>query len=43
MKNGEGVLYLSNGERFEGEFIDDSIDGPGCFLRKNGQKIKGIW
>ncbi len=43
MKNGRGILYLSNGQRFEGHFIGDSVEGPGIFYCKNGQKITGNW
>lgn len=32
-KNGNGVLYLSNGERFEGEFVNDAIHGEGIFIK----------
>lgn len=43
MKNGKGVLYLSNGERFEGTFVADIVEGPGIFYCLNGQKIVGNW
>lgn len=42
-KNGRGVLLLSNGERFEGAFQDDLIQGQGTFYSLDGEIIKGEW
>lgn len=33
---------LSNGEYFEGTFVNDIVEGPGVFYLKN-KTIKGIW
>jgi hypothetical protein len=43
MKHGWGVLYLSNGEYFEGEFKSDYADGVGTFVTKQGNQIRGRW
>lgn len=43
MKNGKGTLFLSNGEKFEGTFVADSVEGPGVFYCRNGSKINGVW
>ena len=42
-KNGEGKLYLSNGEIFEGHFREDMVWGDGVLNRRDGTKIKGSW
>lgn len=42
-KNGFGKLFLANGEYFEGEFVNDSIDGNGDFYRLKGGVITGEW
>jgi hypothetical protein len=43
MKSGWGVLSLSNGEFFEGEFKDDYADGQGTFTTVHGNKVSGRW
>jgi hypothetical protein len=43
MKKGKGILYLSNGEYFQGMFEDDVIQGEGMFFKKNKEIFKGIW
>jgi hypothetical protein len=35
-KEGQGTLYLSNNEKFEGFFIADLVSGPGKFFKRNG-------
>lgn len=35
-KEGNGILYLSNGERLEAYFLGDLVCGPGVFYKKNG-------
>ncbi|CAK73287.1 unnamed protein product (macronuclear) [Paramecium tetraurelia] len=42
-KEGQGTLYLSNGDRFEGNFLQDLINGPGRYIKKNGQIISAKW
>jgi hypothetical protein len=36
-------LYLSNGERLEGEFHEDKVDGDGILYRGDGSSVKGKW
>lgn len=43
MKHGWGVLYLSNGEYFEGEFKNDFADGKGTFFTRTGAQVRGLW
>ena len=42
MKHGKGTLVLENGEKFEGQFKDDLVNGLGIFYGQNG-KISGKW
>ena len=43
MKTGKGILYLSNGERYEGEFESDSVHGEGIFMNRKGERVPGRW
>ena len=38
-----GRLVLSNGEKYEGDFNKDMIDGKGVFYTMDGTKILGEW
>ncbi|CAD8212774.1 unnamed protein product [Paramecium pentaurelia] len=40
---GNGTLYLTNGECYEGQFNDGMIEGKGVFMTQDGQQIDGIW
>ncbi|CAD8067168.1 unnamed protein product [Paramecium sonneborni] len=42
-KEGQGVLYLSNGDKFEGNFLQDLVSGPGKYIKANGQFVSGRW
>lgn len=42
MKEGHGVLVLENGEKYDGEFQQDFVHGPGTFYGKK-EHIEGIW
>jgi len=42
-KHGYGKLEFVNGDKYEGMFKDDMIDGKGIFIRKNGENLNGIW
>jgi len=42
-KEGEGKLYLSNGEVIEGLFKDDCINGYAKFTNLLGEKVEGYW
>ena len=38
---GNGRLVLSNGERYEGTFRNDILDGKGIFYTMEGKKVLG--
>ncbi|CAD8063264.1 unnamed protein product [Paramecium sonneborni] len=42
-KEGQGTLYLSNGDKFEGNFLQDLVSGPGKYIKSNGQFVSGRW
>ena len=42
MKQGKGILFLSNGEYLQGTFDHDMVEGFGTFYLTNG-KIRGTW
>ena len=42
-KSGSGVLVLSNGEEFIGNFQRDMAEGYGEFTKINGEVQKGVW
>ena len=42
-KEGYGLMYFSNGEKYIGEFKNDKISGEGNFYAKNGAIINGKW
>ena len=37
MRNGLGCLELKNGQRYEGDFLNNVIEGFGIFKRTNGE------
>jgi hypothetical protein len=41
MVNGKGIIYLSNGEVYVGEFKDDEINGNGKYTFANGEVYVG--
>ncbi len=41
-KEGFGVLVLTNGEVYEGEFVNDTVHGKGTFRSEKKEK-KGVW
>jgi hypothetical protein len=43
MKDGQGTLYLSNGETFRGQFESDQPNGEGIFKNVRGELINGFW
>ena len=43
LKEGNGILYLVNGEKFVGEFKADMVNGNGTYHKLNGEVIKGYW
>ena len=42
-KNGYGILYHVNGDKYEGQYKDDKFDGNITLYKSNGLKIKGIF
>ena len=42
-KDGFGMLYLTNGEKYAGNFIDDLISGYGTYYKMDGSSISGYW
>ncbi|CAD8082848.1 unnamed protein product [Paramecium sonneborni] len=42
-KEGQGTLYLSNGEKFCGQFFKDYINGFGLFHTQNQKLVEGRW
>ncbi|CAD8119841.1 unnamed protein product [Paramecium sonneborni] len=42
-KNGPGTLYLSNNEVFQGNFINNVIEGKGQFLTIDKHIVRGVW
>lgn len=40
-KHGKGVLNLSDGNSFEGEFLNNKLDGYGLYRSTDGSEFKG--
>lgn len=40
---GPGVIYMSNGEKFEGNFINDLAEGRGKYSTLDWKDVEGIW
>jgi hypothetical protein len=43
VKEGQGTLYLSNGESYRGEFENDQPHGKGQFKNIRGEGVVGFW
>jgi hypothetical protein len=43
LRNGVGLLKLTNGEQYEGQFQQDIPNGEGVYVMSNGEKVKGTW
>lgn len=41
--HGKGIMTLSNGEKFEGTFVEGMIDGYGKFTSIDYKVTTGIW
>jgi hypothetical protein len=37
------VEEYANGDRYEGEFVEDKPEGPGTLTKKSGEVIQGTW
>ena len=42
-KDGYGKIQLTNGEVFEGTFVEDAIEGEGRYYPMKNQPIVGLW
>jgi hypothetical protein len=36
-------MYLTNGEKYIGQFKDDNMHGKGQYFCQNGNIIEGVW
>lgn len=43
LRSGFGVLHLTNGEKYTGNFRSDKIHGYGTFYTMSGEIINGYW
>ena len=43
LKNGQGTLFLTNGEYYEGGFEEDYAHGEGVYHTVNGELVQGRW
>ena len=41
--SGFGTLFFDDGEKFSGCLKKGVIDGYGCFYRRNGELVSGLW
>jgi hypothetical protein len=41
--HGEGVIFLTNGEKFHGLFSEGAIHGEGAYTTVDSKVIKGVW
>ena len=42
-KSGFGIINFTNGDRFEGRFDNDIVNGSGTYFYQNEKTIQGIW
>lgn len=42
-KEGQGIMYFCNSEKYLGQFFRDHIHGEGIYIKNNAQVIKGYW
>jgi hypothetical protein len=42
-RNGVGVYFFSNGDKYHGAFTDEKMDGKGVYECHDGSKIVGTW
>lgn len=43
LRNGYGVLYLKNKERYQGQWKNNDKQGQGYYYYANGEFYKGSW
>ena len=41
MKNGKGIFYYAEGDKYDGEWKDDKLHGKGIFYFIDGGKYDG--
>ena len=41
--HGEGILKLSTGSIYKGNFFEGKFDGKGKFIWSNGEEYEGEW
>ena len=42
-REGKGIMYYNNGDRYEGNWKNDKKEGKGIYYYNNGKKKEGIW
>ena len=42
-RNGKGTHIYDDGNRYEGEWVDDLMRGKGTYYYKNGEMYVGDW
>jgi hypothetical protein len=44
LREGQGVMYLMNGDSYKGNWVKNMMDGQGkYFYRSEGQEYDGLW
>ena len=43
LKEGRGIFYWNNGDKYEGDWKSDKPEGKGILLLNNGDKYEGDW
>lgn len=43
LRHGDGVIFFSDGSRFEGSFVRGLRDGSGILYKSDGTVIRGLW
>ena len=42
IRDGKGIMYYNNGDRYEGDFRNDKKDGKGIYYYNNGDRSMGV-
>ena len=43
LKEGRGIYYYNDGERYEGDWKNDLKDGKGIYYYNDGERYEGDW